>query len=200
MSQGLTIWISGLPGAGKSLLAQNLEERLLERGLNAERLDADEILSQWLPGLSYEVKEWEGLIRLLGHISTLLTRNGVIAIVAALTPHEDLSNELRGQIGRFVEVSLICPPEICKGRASGGRFEAVCKHLFEATEVRLDSFRGSSSAEVVLETDKESPENCCERVLRTIEMLGYIPESKQHDYTSEDEAKISKRLKDLGYL
>jgi len=198
--QGLAIWISGLPGSGKTTLAQALEEKLLERGLNAERVDADEIVARWLPGLSCSGDQWEGIVRLVGHICMLLARNGVVAVGAALTPSEDLAGELRALIGRFVEVVLRCPPEVCRSRDASGLYEKCSSSLLEDPVRLLEASTGSPGAEVVLETDKESLQACCEKVLRTLEILGYIPEAHGGEYTEEDEAKISKRLKDLGYL
>jgi adenylylsulfate kinase len=200
MGQGFTIWITGLPGSGKTTLARNLEEGLLERGLNVERLDGGEIRANWLQGLGYTTGEREGFIRLLGHVCTLLTRNGVIAIGAAVSPYRELRNELRGGIGRFVEVYMKCPAAICEQRDTTGLYQkARSGELTDFTGVSAP-YEEPTNPEIVLESDRESPEACCRKVLRTLEILGYIPEMQGRDYSEEDEAKITKRLKDLGYI
>jgi len=200
MAQGFTVWISGLPGSGKTTLARNLEERLLERGLNAERLDGGEIRAAWLPALGYSAKEREGFIRLLGHVCHLLTRNGVIAICASVSPYQELRNELRAEIGRFVEVYLKCPLVLCEQRDTNGLYEKARSGAIKGVTGVSTPYEEPTNPEVLLETDKESPEACCEKVLRTLEILGFIAEVERQDYSAEDEAKISKRLKDLVYL
>jgi adenylyl-sulfate kinase len=200
MVQGVTVWITGLPGSGKATLARTLEERLLERGLAVERLDGGEIRTRWLPGLGCSTKDREGFIRFLGHVCTLLTRNGVITIAAAVSPYQELRNELRAAIGRFVEVYLKCPVAICEQRDTTGAYQ-------KARSGQIKEFTGVSAAyeeptnpELLLETDKESPEACCEKIIQTLEILGYIPMVEDREYSEEDEVKITKRLKDLGYL
>jgi adenylylsulfate kinase len=200
MTEGFTIWITGLPGSGKTSLARDLEESLLERGLDVERLDAGDIRRAWLPTLGYTRQEQTGYLRLLGHFCNLLTRNGAIVIVAAVSPYQELRKELRDQIGRLIEVYLKCPLEICEQRDQSGMFmKARSGEIGEFPGISLP-YEESEITEVVLESDRASPEDCCAKVLKTLEVLGNIPEVKWQEYDQEEEAKIAQRLKDLGYL
>jgi adenylylsulfate kinase len=201
MADGFTIWITGLPGAGKTTLARCLEERLLERGLNAETLDADEIQSTWFSKRGFSKEEQTGLERLLGQFCKLLSRNGVIAISAATSPALKVRKELRSEVGPFVEVYLKCPTALSEQRdVSGVNLRARQGAVGDRIDLAAIYYEEPVNPEVLLETDKASPEECWTQVIRTLEMLGYIPELCTEEYAPEDEAKITQRLKDLGYL
>lgn len=200
MAQGFTVWITGLPACGKSAIAARLEEILLERGLDAERLDEGEIRQSWLPSLGFGRAERDGLTRLLGHICHLLTRNGAVAVAAAVSPSREIRNELRSLIGRFVEVHVKCPAEVCRQRDTSGQYE-------QAFQGRLTDFVGVDvpyeeplHPEIVLEPGEEDPDIGTRKIVRTLEVLEWIPRVAGSDYDAADEEKITKRLKDLGYL
>jgi len=192
MAQGLTLWLTGLPGSGKTQVAARLEEALLERGLDAERLDEGEIRSTWLPRLGFDPSDEDGLNRLLGHVCSLLTRNGVIAVAAAISPSREVRDEIRSQVGRFMEVHLRRPPQrgpggdppgSPAGRAGAGR-----------------PYEEPVNPEVLLEAGLEDPATCAKQVLRTLELMEWIPRDEGSDYDPEEEKKITQRLKDLGYI
>jgi|WetSurMetagenome_2_1015567.scaffolds.fasta_scaffold211915_2 adenylylsulfate kinase len=200
MPDGFTIWITGLPGAGKTTLAQCLEERLLERGLNVERLDADEIQSTWFPKLGFSGDDQAGLERFLGHLCKLFCRNGVISISAATSPFVDIRMELRSELGLFIEVYLKCPVPVSEQRDVSEVFLRARQRTSAGSLDPAVTYEEPFNPEVLLETDKATPGECCTQVIRTLEMLGYIPEVSTEEYAPEDEAKITQRLKDLGYL
>lgn len=200
MADGFIIWITGLSGSGKSTLARGLEENLLERGFDVESLDADEIRGRWLPTLGCSENEGAGYLKMIGHFCRLLSRNGVIAIAAADSSSRELVEEIRHESGRFLEVHLECPEEIAELRRSvvlSSRSE-----LGEASRLveGAPSHGKRSEPEILLETHRESPEDCRQRVLRAVEMLGFIPELEFREYNEEEDDTITRRLKDLGYL
>jgi len=200
MAQGFTLWLTGLAASGKSELADRLEEALLERGLDVEKIDEGEIRQQWLASLGFEKSEGDGLVRFLGHICNLLTRNGVVTIAAAVSPYLEIRNELRGQIGNFVEVYLKCPAEACEKKDASGNYQ-------RARAGELKDFSGVDAPyeepvqpEIILETDQGDVEDSTKKVLKTLEIMGLIPRMAGGDYNEEEEEKITKRLKDLGYI
>lgn len=200
MAQGLTLWVTGLPASGKTEIAALLEEALLERGLDAERVDEGALREAWLPGLGYEPAEEDGLNRLVGHVCHLLTRNGVVAVAAAVSPSLEVRNEIRSQIGRFVEVYLRCPPETCRSRDTTGNWaKALGGELrgFPGVDRRYEE---PVNPEVLLDTDDGDAGTRVQRILRTLELMEWIPRREGSDYNPEEEATITKRLKDLGYI
>ncbi len=175
MAQGFTLWLTGLPGSGKTEIAIRVEESLLERGLDAERLDEGEIREQFLPGLGSEKEASEGLVRLLGHVCNLLTRNGAIAVASSVSPDQATRNEVRSQIGTFVEVYV-------KSSAVDASYEEPIQ------------------PEILIDGGSEDVEASTRTVLKTLEILGLIPKGAGSDYDEAEEEKITKRLKDLGYI
>jgi len=200
MTQGLTLWLTGLPASGKTQIATRIEEALLERGLDAERLDEGEWRQDWLPGLGFTASDEDNLNRLVGHVCHLLTRNGVIAVAAAVSPSQDVRNEIRGQIGRFVEVHLRCPAEICQSRDPAGNGAKALSGSLRGFPGVDRTYEEPVNPEVLLDTGSDDAESCVKQVLRTLELMEWIPRQEGSDYNPEEEAKISQRLKDLGYV
>jgi adenylyl-sulfate kinase len=104
MQKGFTLWFTGLSGSGKSTLANMVEQTLLERGLNVEVLDGDVVRTNLSKGLGFSKEDRDINIRRIGFVCNLLTRNGVVAIGAAISPYKAIRNENRKLIGRFVEI------------------------------------------------------------------------------------------------
>jgi adenylylsulfate kinase len=200
MAQGFTLWVTGLPASGKSEIARILEESLLERGLDVERVDEGEVRERWLPGLGFQEAEAAGLTLLVGHVCHLLTRNGVIAVAAAVSPSQEVRDEIRSRIGPFIEIYLKCPAERCRQRDTTGNWEKARSGTIRGF-VGVDSpYEEPVNPEVLLETDGEHGQDCVKQVLRTLEILERIPREEGGDYNAEEEEKITKRLKDLGYI
>lgn len=200
MTQGLTVWVTGLPGSGKTEISALLEEALLERGLDAERLDEGALRQAWLPTLGFTPSEEDGLNRLMGHVSHLLSRNGAIAVAAAVSPSQEVRNEIRSQAGRFVEVYLRCPPKTCRRRDATGNREKALQGAVPGVPGADRPYEEPVNPEVLLNTESDEPEACVKQVLRTLELMEWIPRQEGSDYNPAEEAKITKRLKDLGYI
>src|SRR5215468_6914235 len=105
MKRGFTLWLTGLSGAGKTTLAQSVARELCQRGLKVEVLDGDVIRQFLSSGLGYSKQDRETNIRRIGFVSGLLSRNDIVAVVAAISPYRALRDEIRReQEQRFVEV------------------------------------------------------------------------------------------------
>ena len=108
MSKGVTLWFTGLSGAGKSTLANQVAEALRRRGLNVEILDGDEVRTNLSKGLGFSKEDRDTNIKRIGYVCKLLTRNGVVAISAAISPYKEIRDYNRQQIGNFIEVYVKC--------------------------------------------------------------------------------------------
>ena len=101
---GFTLWFTGMSGAGKSTLSQLLETRLRQLGVKVEVLDGDIVRQYLSKGLGFSREDRDENIRRIGFVCELLSRNGVIAIAAAISPYRAVREEVRARIPNFVEV------------------------------------------------------------------------------------------------
>ncbi|MBW2085251.1 MAG: adenylyl-sulfate kinase, partial [Deltaproteobacteria bacterium] len=122
MGKGFCVWFTGLSASGKTTLSKLLQETLLERGLLVEILDGDIIRKNLSKGLGFSREDRDTNIRRIGFVAHLLARNGVAVIVAAISPYQSVRDEVRAEIGNFIEVFLDCPLEICVERDPKGLY------------------------------------------------------------------------------
>ena len=108
MSQGFTLWLTGLSGAGKTTLTNEIVPQLKARGVKVEVLDGDEVRTNLSKGLGFSKEDRDTNIRRIGYVARLLSRNGVGVIVAAISPYREVRDEIRQDIeangATFVEV------------------------------------------------------------------------------------------------
>lgn len=199
--KGFTLWFTGLPCSGKSTLAKRVHEILLERGLNVELLDGDEVRTNLSKGLGYSKEDRDTNIRRIGYVCKLLSRNGVVAIAAAISPYREIREENRKAIENYVEVYVKAPIDVLKQRDVKGMYQkALAGEIKNFTGID-DPYEEPENPEIIVESDKESVEQSTQKIIRTLELMGLIPaESSESDYSSEEEEKIKARLKDLGYI
>src|SRR5438477_10303617 len=103
MRNGLVIWMTGLSGAGKTTLARFLEREISAMGLRGEVLDGDEVRETLSRGLGFTREDRETNILRIGFVARLLARNGVVVIVAAISPYR----QTRGQFRRLIESDAV---------------------------------------------------------------------------------------------
>jgi adenylyl-sulfate kinase len=199
--KGFTLWFTGLSGSGKSTIARKIEEILLERGMKVEVLDGDVVRTNLSKGLGFSKEDRDTNIRRIGWVCHILTRNDVVAIAAAISPYKEIREENRKLIGRFVEVYCKASIDALKKRDPKGLYEKALRGEIKGFTGIDDPYEPPDNPEIVCETDKETVDESVNKIIRTLELMGYIPPGETSEgYSAEEEAKIKKRLKDLGYI
>ncbi|MBI4971142.1 MAG: adenylyl-sulfate kinase [Candidatus Omnitrophica bacterium] len=174
MSKGVTIWFTGLSGAGKSTIALILEKRLRKLGAKVEILDGDVVRTNLSKGLGFSREDRDTNIKRIGFVCNLLTRNDVIAISAAISPYREVRDYNRQLIGNFLEVYTRCSLDKCIERDTKGLYKkAIAGEIKEFTGIS-DPYEEPLNPEVVVDTDKETPEQSAEKVFNKLEELGYL--------------------------
>ncbi|HVT76505.1 MAG TPA: adenylyl-sulfate kinase [Acidimicrobiales bacterium] len=123
LSEGVTIWLTGLPSSGKTTLAYALEKKFIEAGQRVEVLDGDVIREGLTADLGLSAEDRRTNVRRIGFVAELLSRHGVVAICPVIAPYRDARDEVRAKHeGRFIEVHVATPVELCSERDVKGLY------------------------------------------------------------------------------
>jgi adenylyl-sulfate kinase len=174
MHKGFTLWFTGMSGAGKSTVSRLLELRLQALGAKVEVLDGDVVRTYLSKGLGFSKEDRDENVRRIGFVCELLSRHGVIAIAAAISPYRAVRGEVRGRIANFVEVYVECPIEVLAARDVKGLYKrAMAGELAQFTGVS-DPYEPPLAPEVTIYSSKETPEESVDRIWATLEHLGLV--------------------------
>lgn len=173
-SRGVTVWFTGLSGAGKTTIRMLVEQQLRAQGYKVEVLDGDIVRQNLTKGLGFSKADRDENIRRIGFVAHLLTRNGVIVLVSAISPYREIRDEVRSKIGDFVEVYVNAPLEVCEHRDVKGLYKkARAGEIKQFTGID-DPYESPLNPEVECRTDQQTAEASAEQVLKTLEELGYL--------------------------
>jgi adenylyl-sulfate kinase len=154
-----------------------VEKELRARGLKVEMLDGDVVRENLSKGLSFSKEDRDTNIRRIGFVCELLTRNDVIAITAAISPYRAVRDENRARIGRFVEVYAKCPIDVLAERDVKGLYKkALAGEIKNFTGID-DPYEEPLNPEIVIESDKETPEQSAQKIIARLEGMGYLRRS-----------------------
>lgn len=171
---GFVIWLTGLPGSGKTTTAKLLEDELRARGHKVETLDGDEVRKSLSPDLGFSRADRETHARRVAYVSHLLSRNGIITVVALISPFRSVRDYARNLIGRFVEIWVKCPVETCKMRDPKGLYkDAASGKVSNLTGIQ-DPYEPPLNPEIVIDTEHESPNACRTKIMMSLNDLKYI--------------------------
>lgn len=176
--RGVTIWFTGLSGAGKSTISERLEAHLRSAGRKVEVLDGDIVRTNLSKGLGFSKEDRDTNIRRIGFVSKLLTRNGVTVLVAAISPYRDVRDEVRREVGDFVEVYVQCPIEELTRRDVKGLYEKALRGEIPNFTGVSDPYEEPLDPEVTANTDRETVDESVSKVIAKLEELGYLASSK----------------------
>ena len=174
---GFTVWFTGLSGSGKSTLAELLVAVLEERGRRYELLDGDVVRTNLSKGLGFSKEDRDTNILRIGWVAERLTYHGAAVVVSAISPYRVIRDQVRARIPRFVEVFVSCPVEVCARRDVKGLYEKAFRGEITGFTGVDDPYEPPEHAEVVVETDRMTPEECLTQVVSRLEELGYLPPS-----------------------
>jgi adenylyl-sulfate kinase len=175
MHKGFTIWLTGMSGAGKSSTSKLLEKYLRDRGANVEVLDGDVVRTFLSKGLGFSKEDRDENIRRIGFVCELLSRNGVIAIAAVISPYRAAREKVRERIPDFIEVYLECPVEVLVERDSKGLYKAALAGEIAHFTGISDPYEPPLNPEVTIHSAEESPEEGLEKILTALRKRCLLP-------------------------
>jgi adenylylsulfate kinase len=172
--RGVTIWLTGLSGAGKTTITQALEQYLRNQGYPLEVLDGDIVRQNLTKGLGFSKADRDENIRRIGFVSQLLTRHGVIVLVSAISPYREIRQEVREKIGDFIEVFVNAPLEVCEARDVKGLYKKARSGEIKGFTGIDDPYEPPLNPEVDCRTDKFTVEECVAQIVEKLQELGYM--------------------------
>jgi len=171
---GCCLWFTGFSGAGKSTIAGIVAEELRARGRRVEVLDGDEVREHLSKGLGFSKEDRDTNIRRIGYVASLLARNGVVAITAAISPYRAVRDEVRGWVENFVEIFVDTPIEVCEARDVKGLYARARSGEVPVFTGVSDPYEPPAAPELRLQTDGRDPKESAHEVLDYLESRGLL--------------------------
>jgi adenylylsulfate kinase len=171
---GFCIWLTGLPSAGKTTIAKELLGPLRQAGWFAELLDGDEIRKGLSSDLGFDRKAREMHAGRVAFVAKVLARNGAIPIVALISPYRTSRAREREEIGRFVEVYVNTPIDVCEERDVKGLYKkARAGEIKDMTGVD-DPYEPPEHPDIVVDTIGRSPAESAAFIQQELVRLGWL--------------------------
>lgn len=174
MEKGFILWFTGLSGSGKTSISKALEPELRARGCKVEILDGDVIRTNLSKGLGFSKEDRDTNILRIGFVANLLSRNGVVAITAAISPYRAIRDEVRAIEPNFVEIYVKASLEVCESRDVKGLYAKARAGEIKGFTGIDDPYEEPLNPEIICDTDRESVADSVKTVLSKLEELGYI--------------------------
>jgi adenylylsulfate kinase len=175
-ADGLTLWFTGLSGAGKSTLARAIGQEIVARGRRVEILDGDEIRTNLSKGLGFSKEDRDTNIRRIGYVARLLSRNGVVAIAAAISPYREIRDEVRhAHEARFVEIFVDCSLDDLVRRDEKGLYAKALRGEIQHFTGVSDPYEAPVLPDIHVHTGCERVEESLARIVEWLQHRELIP-------------------------
>jgi adenylylsulfate kinase len=171
---GFCVWLTGLPSAGKTTIARALAPKLRARGRNVELLDGDEIRQGLSADLGFDRESREKHAGRVTHVAKVLARNGVISVVALISPYRTSRARARNEIGKFVEVYVTTPVEECERRDVKGLYRQAREGKIRDMTGVSDPYEPPEHPEITVDTLGHTPDESAEHILAELERQGWL--------------------------
>ena len=186
--KGVTVWLTGLSGSGKSTIAVAAEQALVARGHLAYVLDGDNVRHGLNKNLGFSPEDRTENIRRIGEVAKLFTETGVVVFTSFISPYRadrdlvraihDAGSEAPGPpshpLGRFVEVHVAASVETCESRDVKGLYKkARAGEIKEFTGISAP-YEAPNAPELVIDTGAEPVEKSVERLVSFLDAKGYL--------------------------
>lgn len=176
--KGVTIWMTGLSGSGKSTVAVALEQVLLERGKHAYRLDGDNIRHGLNKNLGFSAEDRAENIRRIGEVAKLFADAGMIAITSFISPYIADRNTVRALHEQanlpFLEIFVDCPLQEAEKRDPKGLYKKARAGQLKGFTGIDDPYEAPETPELHLRTDLLSVAESVEKLLELLESRGIL--------------------------
>jgi adenylylsulfate kinase len=174
IDDGVVLWLTGLSGSGKSALAEAVAAELRATGKRVEVLDGDAVRQQLSGELGFSRRDRDTNVARIAFVADLLARNGVVVLVAAISPFRDARDQARAKLGAFVEIHVAAPLETCIQRDVKGLYKRALAGEIEHFTGISDPYEEPLRPELRIDTSRVTVKDATSQVLRTLDDLGYL--------------------------
>ena len=173
---GFCVWLTGLSGAGKSSIAEVLVPLLMEQGRQVTVLDGDVVRTHLSKGLTFSKEDRDMNIRRIGFVAAEIVRHHGVVVCAAVSPYRATRNEVRSMVGegRFLEVYVNTPIEICERRDTKGMYARARKGELRGFTGVNDPYEAPLRPELNLTTTDCTAEDNAQRILCCLRERGFV--------------------------
>jgi len=172
MREGFVVWLTGLPGSGKTTIARELEPELRKRGWPVEVLDGDEIRQNLSKGLGFSREDRETHLKRVTYVAKLLSRNGVAVIAAFISPYRNIREYARKETTNFVEVFVKCSIEACAKRDPKGLYKKASSGQIKDLTGPQDLYEEPLQPDLLVDTETLNLRDSVDTILAKLEELG----------------------------
>jgi adenylylsulfate kinase len=174
--RGATVWLTGLPSAGKSTIASALAEHLRQHGRRVEVLDGDEVRTHLSAGLGFSRADRDTNILRIGFVADLLARNGVVAVSAAISPFAETRAEVRRLHEKsgtdFLEVYVATSLQECSRRDVKGLYAKQASGQISGLTGVDDPYEPPESPELAVQTVGRTVADCVADIVAELDGRG----------------------------
>ena len=165
------LWFTGLSGSGKSTLAHAVEEKLFFFFFHTYVLDGDNIRSGLNKDLGFSAEDRKENIRRIGEVAKLFVDAGIITLTAFISPYREDREFVRNLVedGEFIEIYVKCPLEVCEQRDVKGLYKKARAGIIKNFTGIDDPYEEPENPEIIVETDKESIDECVDKIIKYLE-------------------------------
>jgi adenylyl-sulfate kinase len=152
--EGFVVWLTGLPGSGKTTIARQLEPRLRSLGWPVEVLDGDEIRQNLSKGLGFSRGDRETHLKRVAYVAKLLSRSGVAVIAAFISPYRSIREYARKETTNFVEVYVKCSVQTCAERDPKGLYKKASSGQIKDLTGPQDPYEEPLRPDLIVDTEE----------------------------------------------
>ncbi|MFD2637628.1 adenylyl-sulfate kinase [Piscibacillus salipiscarius] len=170
------LWFTGLSGAGKSTVSVEVEKELYNLGVHTYRLDGDNVRHGLNNNLGFSAEDRAENIRRVGEVAKLMSDAGLLTLTAFISPYREDRDKVREIMneGEFIEVFVKCDLDVCESRDPKGLYKKARAGEIKGFTGIDDPYEEPNNPELVIETDKNSLEECVQQVVKHLKDKGYL--------------------------
>jgi len=176
--KGCVIWLTGLPGSGKTSIARALEKEIKKLDHKVEVLDGDEVRKWLSPEVGFTREDRERHLRRVAHVARLLARNGVIVICSFVSPYRSIRREIRNIVEsddiQFLEVFVRCSLEECIRRDPKGLYRKALRGEIKHMTGLDDPYEEPETPVLILDAENRSAEENAQILLKKLRELNIL--------------------------